>query len=301
MLVFPLRSGLLLTVLALLFAASTAKAHPLLDEARRHMDAAEFEAAVDVLGQVDATEGLSRESLVELFEIRAMASHALRKRRAMHNDMQRLCALAPRHDLARVFPPEMHAAYKKACRGRSKALSLIASALPVSGGVQIDVDVRHSAPGLVREVLLWARTDGSDEYSVAKGDPARVRAPSGATVEYFAQALGPGGTVVAQLGTPSRPRRVNLPSVPSAVERPAPRRTPAITPRTPSRSVSRSALVRVRRPQKKKKSSRGVWWVVGGTTLALAAASGVAAAFLLDDRPDASTRLSSPTLGSPAP
>jgi hypothetical protein len=181
-------------------------AHPLVDEGQRLYEEAEFVAALDALGRADHATDLEREDLERLFEIRALVHLAMGNTDAMRTDLQRLAALAPDHSLPRSAPPDVARAFAE-IRGQSPgAVRVLATTEASPAGVTIAARAENDWASIVRTVRVSGRVQGAPSWEHATDAPLLV-ATSGGVVEYYAEAIGPGGVVVARTGSASEPLR----------------------------------------------------------------------------------------------
>ncbi|MFO0683173.1 MAG: hypothetical protein U0234_14040 [Sandaracinus sp.] len=196
-------------------APQHAWAHPLVDEGRRlYEEEADFVAALDVLGRAAAGSDLSADDLVDLFETRALVYLAMGRDEDMRADLRRLAAIRPDHALPSTTPPDVVAAFADLRASSPGAPRLTATIEPSALGVTITVRLDNDPAGLVREVRISGRAPGGD-WERATGAPLFVATPSGGVVEYYAEAVGPGGAVIARSGEASAPLRA-APTAPIA-------------------------------------------------------------------------------------
>lgn len=205
-----LRSPLALcAVLGLALWPGLARAHPDIDEGRRHLDAAEFEAAVEAFDRAERAERLTRDELVELYERRAVAHHARRSVADMNADLVRLSLLAPDHEPSVEIMPSVRRAFEQARAELPGPLTVSLDVTPGPAGVEVRVEVDGDVGGLVRRVYIFARDRGGWRRVIG----TRLSEPSapGERHAFYAAAVGPGGVVVASAGSEDRPREVTIP------------------------------------------------------------------------------------------
>ncbi len=190
-----------------MLGAGRASAHPLVDEGIERYQDADFRGALDLLSRAEAAGDLSRADLADLFHARALVHFAMSDREAMAQDLSLLAALQPDRAMGREVPPAVREAFQQALTDSEGAPEIAVTTTPVAGGLQVRVEVVSGDRALVRGVRLAARPEGAD-WTRFDGDSLQVPATEGATVDYFAEAVGPGGAVVASAGTESEPRSV---------------------------------------------------------------------------------------------
>lgn len=183
---------------------AAAHAHPVVDEAIAHYRQAEFDKSLELLDKAAGRDDLSRADVVELLRHRALVRFATGKREAMADDLRKLATLDPEDGLGDDVPPPVAEAYERA-RSKAAPIAVEATAEHTAGGVRVSARLQGDDAGLVREVRVAARPGGG-AWQRAAGEPVTVPVTSGATVEYFAAAIGPGGAAVASAGTEASPR-----------------------------------------------------------------------------------------------
>ncbi|MGE0784795.1 MAG: hypothetical protein AB7S26_03830 [Sandaracinaceae bacterium] len=185
---------------------STALAHPLVDEGVRRFEEAELEAARDVLTRAEASEGLTREDVVRLYETRALCNAALGDADAMDADLARLAALAPDHRLNPAAPPEMVSRFE-AHRARGvTAPPVAAEASMRDGRIVVTAGLRGDDPlRLVRRVRVGARGEGEPAYRLSDGAELVLDEGLASPIAYFAEGVGAGGVVLSSDGSADDP------------------------------------------------------------------------------------------------
>jgi len=217
------RFACLASVLLATTVASSARAqgNEHVEEGWARYAEARFGDAIEAFDAAEASTGLDRESLVRALEGRALVRFAEEDLPRMQEALVRLASLAPEHALTDEAPPEVARAYLAARREAGDGVRVAATVEEVPGGARIDVDVGNDVSGLVLGVRIVARQDGG-EWREVRARTLQLRMPDMDEVEYFVEALGPGGAVVATLGGETDPRRQRLGADIAA----APSRTP---------------------------------------------------------------------------
>jgi hypothetical protein len=206
----PSRSHLLaaLFVLAILWPAG-ARAHPDLDAAEERLQQADFAGAVRALDAAEGTEtGLSREEVVQLYSRRALAHLALGDPARMEEDLVRLFALEPEHVFGPETRPEIREAFART-RAEQEPLTLRVTHRAEPGGLVVEAVLSGDPTGLVRTVRLAGRRSGA-EWVRGEGESLVVPLSAGSDVEYYAEAIGPGGAVLVAEGSELQPRRASF-------------------------------------------------------------------------------------------
>lgn len=184
---------------------AVAYAHPLIEEAARHYESADFEGALAALSRAERADDLRREDLVQLLIQRAVISLALGREAQMRADMAALVSIAPMQELGREIPPQVREAFADALGEDASALTVRATLSPMEGGGRVSAEVTGDPTGVTRAIRVAARAAGA-EWRRGEGSVAVETLP-GATIEFFAEAVGPGGAVLATDGTEADPRR----------------------------------------------------------------------------------------------
>lgn len=182
----------------------SASAHPLVDEGRAAYEQAEFVAALEALARAEAADDLVVQDLVELYELRAVVHLAMRNAEAMSADLRRLVAIAPDHSIDARAPPEVRRAFEDARSAAGGALRLVVEARSRASGVTISAEARNDGENLVREIRIVGRARGGEWETVS--DAPLLVAGDG-IVEYYVEAVGPGGAVLESRGTADDPLR----------------------------------------------------------------------------------------------
>jgi len=190
---------------AAFFCASPAAAHPLVDAGRRHLDEADFRRALEAFSRAENASDLSRDDLLLLLESRALVYVATHDDEALDRELVRLATIDPDHRFRPDAPPELAERFGRARRRARERLSvrIDAERLP-NGSVRLQPSVEHDEGSLLRHVHVFAR-GGRGTWTEAVDEPLLVERPRGA-VRYHALAVGPGGAVIAELGSRESPR-----------------------------------------------------------------------------------------------
>ena len=186
--------------------ASPAWAHPLVDEGRAKYAEADLSGALDAFARAEASSDLSLDDLLTLLETRVLVQRALGDEDAAARDLRWLASVAPGHELPSEAPPEMARELEdlRASRGGPIAISVEGHA--TDSGVVLRARVERDPDGMVREVRIHHRELGMPWVTTAATE---ARVPAG-TVEHWAEAVGPGGAVLATAASAEEPRRFSV-------------------------------------------------------------------------------------------
>jgi hypothetical protein len=124
---------------------------------------------------------------------------------AMRADLARLVSIAPGHALDRRAPPDVQTALLEARTASPGPIRLSASPEPSPAGVTVRAEVSRDPSGLVREVRVVGRIRGTARWQRASDAPLFIAADAASVIEYYAEAIGPGGAVLARNGTEGEP------------------------------------------------------------------------------------------------
>jgi hypothetical protein len=178
--------------------AAPAFAHPLVERARESYAQGDFEAAAITLEAIGDDAGLSADDLVALLEIRALARRALGDDRGAEDALATLASLRPSHRFGPEVPPEVQDQF---ARLRGDRISIEARAHVANG--ELVVRARTTDPArLIRRVRIAVRAAGA--WSEEDGTERRIATGSEST-EWYAEAIGPGGAIVASFGSAGDP------------------------------------------------------------------------------------------------
>lgn len=195
------RAVALVAFAVVLLAPALALAHPLVDEARARFDEAEFEASIRALDRAERAGDLSMDDLVQVLQLRILCEVALGRGNRVEDAAERILSLDPARSLGGEMPPEVHELADRIRARLGGRLSISASFDPDAGRIITAID--HDPGRLVREVRIHSRRAGDERYRTTTGDEAE--APE-SPLEFYAQAIGPGGVVIATDGTAGEPR-----------------------------------------------------------------------------------------------
>lgn len=178
--------------------AAAAHAHPVIDQARARLEAAEFERALQLLDKAEESGELGRADALRMLELRALGLLALNDERLAQRTLLELCALDPDHVFTPGTSPDLLAAFAKARERRPPPPRLILERRDQPDGVALEVHVIGDELGIVRRVVLSTRT-GDGPWRSSDGEHVLVALAPGQRVQYRASARGLGGIELASL------------------------------------------------------------------------------------------------------
>ena len=182
-----------------------ASAHPLVDEARRYFEQAELERALEVLDRAERADDLTPEDAGTLYETRALVYSALQQTSAVQRDLRRLAIVAPERELGPSAPPELREFYARLRQEGVSAPEIHAEAALVDGRVVIRGVAGEDPLGLLRSLRLGGRSAGAPAFALLDAGQLTLEPPTISPAAYYAQAIGPGGVVLASDGSPTDP------------------------------------------------------------------------------------------------
>jgi hypothetical protein len=193
-----------------LVSAAVAHAHPDLEAAERAYREADFEAALEALERAEASERLTRDELKRLLVRRAVILSARSDDEALHRALTQLLVVDPDARFGEEVAPRLRAQLEEMRAERPQpevnvALELRGPTVRLVGSV-------GDHAGLARSVRVGARASGGPW--VESRNELALDALPGATIEYYAAAIGPGGVVVGELGSRNDPRRHSFTGAP---------------------------------------------------------------------------------------
>lgn len=253
---------------AILLWTDGARADDALDRARAHLERAEFAQALTALEEAAGSTDLTEAEVVHLAELRALAHHAIGEDGQMRSDLLLLALLEPEHSFDPAVPPAVRRAFDRLA-GEVREPRLRVDVQNVPGGARVVARLEEPSQ-VVRAVRVLSRVPGGT-WLTSDGE-LQVPAAAGTTLELYAEAVGPGGWVLAREGSASEPLTARVAAAAAAPPSAAPPMT----------------------PEEEQESGDAVWpFLVGGA--ALAAAVAVVVALLVTSSGDEGTQLGAPT------
>jgi hypothetical protein len=205
-------AGVLVSIVVAL-APAHAHAHPDVDEGRAQYERARFREALDAFARAESSDTLTLRDLALLLESRALVHHAMGNEPALESDLTRLAAIAPDHEFDESVPPELRDSFQRLRARLPGRLRLRATAEPTASGITIEVEVLDAPAAIVRAVRIRGRA-GDGEWAEATDAPLVVTASAGERVQYYVEAVGPGGAVLVNRGSEGEPLVASMPAAP---------------------------------------------------------------------------------------
>lgn len=214
-----MRVVMLVAMLAAGLAPSQVKAHPLIDEARDAYEAARHGDAIQLLERAEDGDDLTREDLIELFLIRAMVHRAQRNMDLAEVDLLRLATLSPNDPLGRQVHPALRQLFATVGERVTRPVGLQATAVRREDSARISVSIVDDTAALTQAFRVHVRV-AEGAWRVNGDAVVTVRASASDAVDYWAEAIGSGGAVIARFGSASQWHRLEPESMtpPSEVD-----------------------------------------------------------------------------------
>jgi hypothetical protein len=191
-------------VVASLLAAAPAAAHPIVDEGRSLAHEARFEEALAAFARAEAASDLTRSDVIALLEGRALVHFALGQEAELARALSALASVAPDHAPDRAIPPDLATRIREACATVREPLALRSGAERAGSVARVRADVVGDEVGLVRAVRVHVR-EGEGGFRTLGGRVQEVVADPRVPFAWYAEAIGPGGAVLASDGTREAP------------------------------------------------------------------------------------------------
>jgi len=188
-----------------IWGAAPTRADDAVDEAWRMYLSADFDGALAAFDRAEAGP-LERADLLRILEGRAQIHFALGDADAVVGALSRLASLSPEYRLSPETPPDLVEAFS-AIRDRTPALSLDVAPTRADDSVRVTASIGGDVGGLVRALRITGRAEGGP-WEQAVDEPLSVQAAPNEAVEYYVEALGAGGAILASEGSRGRPRMV---------------------------------------------------------------------------------------------
>jgi hypothetical protein len=195
----------ILLVWPLLVSEAHADAQRSLRAGIHHAEQADFAAALGAFAAAASGDGLARADLARLYAHRAVVRFAVGDRDGMEADLAKLLALSPKASLPKAAPPPVRDALRRVRdRGVSRP-KLSAHPVRSGDGLRLMARVQGGPEGLVTRVRVCARIRGTERWACGDRRVPILSGP-GVQIEWYVEAHGAGGAVLARLGSAERPR-----------------------------------------------------------------------------------------------
>jgi hypothetical protein len=199
-----------------------------LEQGKRLSRQLELEAALASFQRALDGHDLTRAQLIQLLAERAFVYHALADSAALVEDFVWLSALEPDYRLDLRAPPDLRAIWTATRdQGRGQLRITLHAERRESGEVLAHAALTGTVPrGAAARLFMRA---GSEPFRPLPEPKLHELAADGAAREFYAEAVGLGGVVIASAHGPDQPLRIE----PSAPPAPAPKPLPAPAPEPP--------------------------------------------------------------------
>lgn len=205
-------------VVLCLLRAPVAQAQPSVatERAAEAIANGDYEAGAAQLDALLARNDLNRAALVRVLALQAVLHRGMADDDALDRALRALASVAPEHRFGARHPPDLDERAADA-RRRVPRIEVQTRIVPSAVGVRLVADTRDPE-NLIRALRYRVFDAASAQWT--RAEPP-VEASGAHEVLVFVEAIGPGGAVVAQDGSPDEPIRLRGPGSPSAREEPA--------------------------------------------------------------------------------
>ncbi|MEM7436712.1 MAG: hypothetical protein AAF436_16280 [Myxococcota bacterium] len=171
--------GTIVVLGLLLVLPGEGRAHPLLDDGIASYERADFASALRMFNAAAREADLSVDELLQLYEMRALLHHATGNWAAMLEDLRRVVALDPTHELSRLAPPPVRKAFGEMVemQGPSVAAQVVIDETRVRGATIVVASVVRVPDGLVDHTTLRCGVGLEDKSVSATAQGTRVELP----------------------------------------------------------------------------------------------------------------------------
>jgi hypothetical protein len=181
---------------------SIAAAHPLVDEGKRLMQRAEFDAALEAFARAEEAEDLAVGDLTEMLAARCLLYLATGDADALQRDLESLVSIDPEWEFGAEAPPELPEAFAAIREESPGRIGMRVSARAAPGGIEVVGEAQNDLARVGREVRVFVETEGTWRRATESFVPTSA----GQSVRYYGELIGPGGAVLARDGTRSEPK-----------------------------------------------------------------------------------------------
>jgi hypothetical protein len=191
--------------------ASPASAQSRSAEALEQYRAANFEAAIEIARTVLSGEGESSEAVATALEVLVLSYLGEGRDEPAFNALRALSIVAREHGFLPETPPDVVERHRALVEAQAR-LALFTEATNAPDRVELSTRLEGAGTDLVSAILLHVRV-GDGEWRVSREGRqtlAGVREP----IAYYARALGPGGVVLANVGSEREPLIVTAEAAP---------------------------------------------------------------------------------------
>jgi hypothetical protein len=193
------------------FAAAPARAlDAAIERGRALLAAGDVAGALGVVGEVEARSDLPAGDLLPLLALRGTAEAMSEDALALARTARAIVELGPAWHAPEGAPEAFRAALDEARIAQPEPPELDVDVYPADGALRIVIECDDDVD-LVRGTRLAWRVGGERAWHRSEAREERVAGLAGTPVEYYVEALGPGGVVVAREGSARIPVRASVP------------------------------------------------------------------------------------------
>ncbi|RLB56144.1 MAG: hypothetical protein DRJ42_04240 [Deltaproteobacteria bacterium] len=181
-------------------------------EGRRFVQEARFDEAMEAFERAAESTDLGWEDVIALLEGQAMVHHARGDDAAFERAAAAIASIAPAYAPAREVPPRLSRRLRAATDGGAQ-LALVATAERSGDSLVVGAELSNDPGRVVNRVVISAEV-GANELADHLGPRVSIPARPSEGVRWYAQAIGPGGAVVASFGSADSPNVVPAEALP---------------------------------------------------------------------------------------
>lgn len=193
---------LLLAALVWCLFVPVGRAHPGVEQGVRRYERADLEGALRSFRRAEAASNLTLDELKTLMLTRALVHRALGNQEAYERDLRRLAGVDYHYRFDHTTPPDVVEAFGRLRGPEQVDIEVEVEARMAPTGVLLSTELSGDRFDVVRHVRLSARPAGGSWRTVRRSE---LRLSAEGPVEYFAEAVGPGGAVIATAGEREAP------------------------------------------------------------------------------------------------
>jgi hypothetical protein len=176
---------------------------PSLARASALIEDADFEAARAVLTELAAGEGFSERDVLVWLALSALVEFALTGT-PPEDELGALLAFDPAHSLGESVPPDLRDALDDLRDREHPPVEIAVEATSSRGRYRLRAAVANDGAGIVREPRVYARAGGEREWRASEGGVLTLDTAAD-EIAYYAEAVGPGGAIIARQGSADAP------------------------------------------------------------------------------------------------
>jgi hypothetical protein len=181
-----------------------------IERGRALLAAGDVAGALGVVGEAEARSDLPSGDLLALLALRGTAEAMSEDALALARTARAIVELAPAWHAPEGAPEAFRAALDEARIAQPEPPELDVDVYPAEGALRVVIECDDDVD-LVRGTRLAWRLGGERAWHRSEASEERIAGLAGTAIEYYVEALGPGGVVVAREGSARAPVRASIP------------------------------------------------------------------------------------------